>query len=512
MAPQCARCGKGVYPMEMLSACDKIWHKACFRCKQCDMVLSMKAFAAIEGDPYCKPHFMQLFKSKGNYKVFGGTEGEKPSSSFTPPPVGWSVATAGKKPAAAAGLSVDDTGKAVPVSSWSATKPSAPKPSTPAPAPAPAPAAAPAAAPAPAPAAVAPAPAPAAGAVPAAPPPPPASFMHGIKADGVSLPDDPSAQPVGFDAMLVDVEKIGGSRLKHVTDIKDASQPHIESVQIKKVDRQGLLSEISTPRRLSHIDTVDKSSPRIEEDVTVNHIDRKVFLASAKMSALNREVKRNSVEIVERKILQHVDSAEVHDASKPLIEESVHIKKVDRKGFLDSITKSPPELHHAETVDKSAPVIPEDVTVKKATARPAFIAGVVNAPALKHTAGTQDRSNPVVSPRAQQAQQATAPAARARPATMCFSSVPKCAKCDKAVYPMEMIRALDKSWHKLCFRCKQCNGILGAKGFAAINGEPYCKPHYMEIFKTKGAYSTFNETAADTKKSSSRDTRFGGMK
>jgi hypothetical protein len=35
--PKCAQCGKGVYPLEQVQACEKIWHKTCFRCKQFQM-------------------------------------------------------------------------------------------------------------------------------------------------------------------------------------------------------------------------------------------------------------------------------------------------------------------------------------------------------------------------------------------------------------------------------------------------------------------------------------------
>ena len=69
---KCAACDKAVYPLEMVKACNKSWHKLCFRCKECNMVLSLKAFAAINDDPYCKPHYMKLFHSKGNYDAFGG--------------------------------------------------------------------------------------------------------------------------------------------------------------------------------------------------------------------------------------------------------------------------------------------------------------------------------------------------------------------------------------------------------------------------------------------------------
>jgi hypothetical protein len=39
---KCATCGKTVYELEMLRACEKVYHKGCFRCKKCDNVVSLK--------------------------------------------------------------------------------------------------------------------------------------------------------------------------------------------------------------------------------------------------------------------------------------------------------------------------------------------------------------------------------------------------------------------------------------------------------------------------------------
>eukprot|EP01114_Cavostelium_apophysatum_P012679 TRINITY_DN2896_c0_g2_i1.p1 TRINITY_DN2896_c0_g2~~TRINITY_DN2896_c0_g2_i1.p1 ORF type:complete len:607 (-),score=151.61 TRINITY_DN2896_c0_g2_i1:54-1874(-) len=62
------------------------------------------------------------------------------------------------------------------------------------------------------------------------------------------------------------------------------------------------------------------------------------------------------------------------------------------------------------------------------------------------------------------------------------SPVPKCAVCDKTVYPMEQISALNKSFHKLCFKCEVCKITLNLKNFkgSAVSGEmkPYCSTHY----------------------------------
>ncbi|XP_034611982.1 LIM domain-containing protein 2 isoform X2 [Trachemys scripta elegans] len=63
----CAACQKPVYPMERLVADKFVFHNACFCCKHCNAKLSLGSYAALHGEFYCKPHFQQLFKSKGNY-------------------------------------------------------------------------------------------------------------------------------------------------------------------------------------------------------------------------------------------------------------------------------------------------------------------------------------------------------------------------------------------------------------------------------------------------------------
>ncbi|XP_075767336.1 LIM domain-containing protein 2 isoform X2 [Pelodiscus sinensis] len=63
----CAACQKPVYPMERLVADKFVFHNACFCCKHCHAKLSLGSYAALHGEFYCKPHFQQLFKSKGNY-------------------------------------------------------------------------------------------------------------------------------------------------------------------------------------------------------------------------------------------------------------------------------------------------------------------------------------------------------------------------------------------------------------------------------------------------------------
>uniref|UniRef100_A0A8C4KMF7 Xin actin binding repeat containing 2 n=1 Tax=Dromaius novaehollandiae TaxID=8790 RepID=A0A8C4KMF7_DRONO len=63
----CTLCQQRVYPMECLVADRQNFHKSCFRCHHCGSKLSLGNYASLHGQIYCKPHFKQLFKSKGNY-------------------------------------------------------------------------------------------------------------------------------------------------------------------------------------------------------------------------------------------------------------------------------------------------------------------------------------------------------------------------------------------------------------------------------------------------------------
>lgn len=74
---QCHFCGKTVYAMEKMDADGKSMHKACFKCEHCQCVLKLGNFAAMGGRYFCKPHFKQLFKEKGNYHSGFGSEDAK---------------------------------------------------------------------------------------------------------------------------------------------------------------------------------------------------------------------------------------------------------------------------------------------------------------------------------------------------------------------------------------------------------------------------------------------------
>ncbi|PSN56308.1 hypothetical protein C0J52_07511 [Blattella germanica] len=60
----CKSCGKQVFQMEQIKAERAVWHKNCFRCKECNKQLTLDIYSSHEGQLYCKPHFRELFKPK----------------------------------------------------------------------------------------------------------------------------------------------------------------------------------------------------------------------------------------------------------------------------------------------------------------------------------------------------------------------------------------------------------------------------------------------------------------
>jgi len=187
---------------------------------------------------------------------------------------------------------------------------------------------------------------------------------------------------------------------------------------------------------------------------------------------------------LQKKELKKVDTV---DKSAPIIPSEVKIKKIDRHELLSEVSKEH-DLKHSETVDKSSPKI-EHIQVKKVD-RKAFLSEVEKGPEqpLEKPTAVSDHSSPHMN---------TGPA-------------PKCAKCEKSVYPLEEIRACERTFHKGCFRCKHCDSQLSLKGFATINNDPYCKPHYLELFKNKGTYKGITGEGGDSASSSYTPT-FGGV-
>jgi len=75
MSAKCETCHKTAYQQEQVRADDHVFHKSCFRCVHCKNVLRLGNYASLKGNYYCKPHFKQLFRLRGNYdEGFGGEQ------------------------------------------------------------------------------------------------------------------------------------------------------------------------------------------------------------------------------------------------------------------------------------------------------------------------------------------------------------------------------------------------------------------------------------------------------
>ncbi|GAM18812.1 hypothetical protein SAMD00019534_019870 [Acytostelium subglobosum LB1] len=68
----------------------------------------------------------------------------------------------------------------------------------------------------------------------------------------------------------------------------------------------------------------------------------------------------------------------------------------------------------------------------------------------------------------------------------------KCTACEKTVYATEKIVVEDKedkkTFHKLCLKCSHCKITLSLGNYASLNGVMFCKPHFKQLFATKGNY------------------------
>ncbi|XP_057976094.1 LIM domain-containing protein WLIM2b-like [Malania oleifera] len=65
----------------------------------------------------------------------------------------------------------------------------------------------------------------------------------------------------------------------------------------------------------------------------------------------------------------------------------------------------------------------------------------------------------------------------------------KCKACGKTVHFIEMISADGVPYHKTCFKCSHCNGVLAMSSYSSMDGVLYCKPHFEQLFKETGSFS-----------------------
>uniref|UniRef100_A0A7N6BSZ5 LIM zinc-binding domain-containing protein n=1 Tax=Anabas testudineus TaxID=64144 RepID=A0A7N6BSZ5_ANATE len=84
----CARCGFVVYPAEKINCIDQNWHKACFHCDVCKMVLTANNFVSHKKRPYCSVHnprnntFTSVYETPVNINLKYREDGERFMSTF----------------------------------------------------------------------------------------------------------------------------------------------------------------------------------------------------------------------------------------------------------------------------------------------------------------------------------------------------------------------------------------------------------------------------------------------
>ena len=158
-----------------------------------------------------------------------------------------------------------------------------------------------------------------------------------------------------MDKVASEIQK--GTELKKV-ETKDSSAPVIDpDTKVKTVDRAALVSGVTHPPELKKVETKDASAPKVE-GVTVNKVDRVVQQQVIRQGAVARSIEGF-------KGAEPLHNTEIaHDASAPVIDPEVKIKKVDRAALVSGVT-NPPELKKVETKDCSAPVIDPDTKLRE---------------------------------------------------------------------------------------------------------------------------------------------------
>ena len=79
----------------------------------------------------------------------------------------------------------------------------------------------------------------------------------------------------------------------------------------------------------------------------------------------------------------------------------------------------------------------------------------------------------------------------------------KCAACNKTDYPLESVTALDKVYHKGCFKCSVCNTAVNIKNFKGVEGKIYCATHTPKPTSTAVADSLAVKQALNAPKKAS---------
>ncbi|KAG1744699.1 uncharacterized protein EDB91DRAFT_1050690 [Suillus paluster] len=68
-----------------------------------------------------------------------------------------------------------------------------------------------------------------------------------------------------------------------------------------------------------------------------------------------------------------------------------------------------------------------------------------------------------------------------------MGTTPACPRCGKSVYFAEQMKAIGKTWHKGCLRCKECNTLLDSTRLTEKDGDPLCHRCYSKLHGPAGS-------------------------
>ncbi|KXN83982.1 Cysteine-rich protein 2 [Leucoagaricus sp. SymC.cos] len=66
-------------------------------------------------------------------------------------------------------------------------------------------------------------------------------------------------------------------------------------------------------------------------------------------------------------------------------------------------------------------------------------------------------------------------------------TIPTCPKCSQRVYFAEQVKAVGKTWHKNCLRCRECNTLLDSNRLRDHDGVPFCVRCYNKLHGPQGS-------------------------
>nr|CDS31513.2 ADP dependent glucokinase [Hymenolepis microstoma] len=85
---KCVRCEKTVYAVERVEAGGQVWHKQCFRCGICDLVLNLNSYKQADQQLYCGKHYQELVLAKNTQTPVSLTRLETAYHAFPQPEPG----------------------------------------------------------------------------------------------------------------------------------------------------------------------------------------------------------------------------------------------------------------------------------------------------------------------------------------------------------------------------------------------------------------------------------------